>query len=169
MRTTTFRFFTPSPDADIVLIFTPILFVISASAPTWSAQKEIRKLADATTVTIAENSNATAVTYTVGVTKKERLIETACRMVYTIRRKCMANTVGVGRCRYINIRILHTVLIYDRISRFPSCVRRNCTITYTVGVTKKEDGSTFTADDIAALVKAGNQVKVDTVSHRSHM
>lgn len=61
-------------------------------------QKEIRKLADATTVTIAENSNATAVTYT-------------------------------------------------------------------VGVTKKEDGSTFTADDIAALVKAGNQVKVDTVDY----
>ncbi len=61
-------------------------------------QKEIRKLADATTVTIAENSNATAVTYT-------------------------------------------------------------------VGVTKKEDGSAFTADDIAALVKAGNQVKVDTVDY----
>lgn len=33
-------------------------------------------------------------------------------------------------------------------------------VTYTVGVTKKEDGSAFTADDIAALVKAGNQVNV---------
>ena len=61
-------------------------------------QKEIRKLGDTKTVAIAENSNATAVTYT-------------------------------------------------------------------VGVTKKEDGTTFTADDIAALVKAGNQVKVDTVDY----
>ncbi len=34
-------------------------------------------------------------------------------------------------------------------------------VSYTVGVTKKEDGSAFTADDIAALVKAGNQVKVN--------
>jgi len=34
-------------------------------------------------------------------------------------------------------------------------------VSYTVGVTKKEDGSAFTADDIAALVKAGNQVNVN--------
>ncbi len=34
-------------------------------------------------------------------------------------------------------------------------------VRYTVGVTKKEDGSAFTADDIAALVKAGNQVNVN--------
>ncbi|MCM1297262.1 MAG: hypothetical protein NC311_17110 [Muribaculaceae bacterium] len=61
-------------------------------------QKEIKKLADGKTVTIAENSNATGVTYT-------------------------------------------------------------------VGVTKKPDGSKFTADDIAALVKAGNQVKVDTADY----
>ncbi len=34
-------------------------------------------------------------------------------------------------------------------------------VTYTVGVTKKPDGTAFTADDIAALVKAGNQVNVN--------
>ena len=33
-------------------------------------------------------------------------------------------------------------------------------VTYIIGVTKKEDGTAFTADDVAALVKAGNQVKV---------
>ena len=34
--------------------------------------------------------------------------------------------------------------------------------TYTVGVTTKEDGSKYTADDIAALVKGGMYVKADT-------
>ena len=34
-------------------------------------------------------------------------------------------------------------------------------VTYTVGVTTKADGTKMTADDIAALVKAGQQVKVD--------
>ena len=36
--------------------------------------------------------------------------------------------------------------------------------TYTVGVTTKEDGSKYTADDIAALVKGGVYVKADTTN-----
>ncbi len=38
-------------------------------------------------------------------------------------------------------------------------------VEYTVGVTKKLDGSAFTADDIAELVKAGNQVDVNGTNY----